>query len=816
MSVSIKILKSGLGLFFAFVALAGMAQTGNNQTASDTTVNIQVNAGKVTGQVNKNIYGDLLEHIYHSVNGGLWGEMLASRSFEPEGSHGWNLNKSDDIVSAGTRTSSLFFGDSAWTNYVMTGEVLWEPYFVGVPAPWSGGRSDIRFIFRNGTDSLAYAFHLDAASESPFKLEKITTTKQGSKTIVLKSVASSAKELTKPRLWHRFKIICKGAAIAIFIDDREVLTYLDGQTPLLNGKVGLLLTKTTAKFKNLKVIALDGKILWAGLPDEVKPNPVAPDWLSYGKGIFELSKATVINGAYAQKITVNGGIAGVQQTVFNLKAGENYNGSVWCRGDKGLKFFACFMNEGKMLAKVDLGFSESQWKKYNFKLTPSASSPKAELVLGVEGAGSAWFDQASLVPESAEKIGGFRPDLYNALNELQPTHLRWPGGSYASGYHWKWGIGLQEGRTRLPKASWDDFDQNSFGTDQFLQLCKKLGSEPVIVIRIGYDQPDAERPRLIKEAQEWLEYCNGSVNTTWGKIRAQNGHPQPYHVKYWEIDNEMWEMGVEKYGKLLREFVPALKKIDPSIKIIACGDFTEKGENRDSILFNTSATYFDYISLHHYESPARYQQGPVTMAKKYKAEEKLIAASANPAIKLYISEWNASETDWRTGLYAGGILNVFEKDTHIAMAAAALLLRRTDASGWNNAFINFDNANWFPAPNYVVTKLYREHYAPSLLELNGNTGQLNIVATSAADGSKIIVKTVNPSNTAIKVNLDISNFKPSDNAVLYLLAPGSLKARNTMEQPGAIAPVRMPIKNNGNGYTYVLPGLSVGVLEVNK
>ncbi|HEX8461196.1 MAG TPA: alpha-L-arabinofuranosidase C-terminal domain-containing protein, partial [Segetibacter sp.] len=494
---------------------------------------------------------------------------------------------------------------------------------------------------------------------------------------------------------------------------------------------------------------------------------------------------------------------------------ETYKGSIWARGDGRAKLAVKLLQGDTLLAEQTLGVPSTKWNEYFFSLKPTASTVAGKIAFIVSG-GTMQIDQASMMSEASIKNGGYRPDLYKAVADIQPTSLRWPGGSFASGYNWKWGIGTQAERIRIPKSSWDDFEQNAFGTDEFMALCKRINSEPVFVINIGYNKSDNDRPALIKEAQEWVEYCNGPATSTWGKVRAKNGHPLPYNVKYWEIDNEMWELGVEKYDELLRMFVPALKKVDPTIKIIACGDFTVNGKNTDSLLFFHSGKYFDYISLHHYEGANGFATGPVNSAKKYAGVARMIAACPNPAIKMYISEWNASETDWRTGLYAGGILNAFEKEPAIAMGAAALFLRRTDASGWNNSFVNFDNTGWFGAPNYVVTKFYYDHFAPYRLALTGDAKQLNVVATQSADRQKIFIKAVNPINEATTVRVSINGITPGWKPVLELVAPGSLQATNTLSEPDNVHVMQSAVVFKDNIVEFVLPALSVGILSMSK
>lgn len=804
-------MKNALEMFVALCFLSA----GKVCAQSPVTVSLSVNANKVIGHIDKKIYGQLLEHIYHSINGGLWGEMIDARSFEATASRGWYWEK-DTLVSTGTRTSALLIGDSTWKDYEMIIDVRWSPYFVGVQAPWSGGQSDIRFVFRGKPDAAAYAFHFDGNAKTPFTLERnVADNGKFIWQVIQTANAAPAISLDYTK-WHTVKIKCEGSNFSMYWDRQLVSGFRDTGSVIENGGAALVVTKTIGRFKNLSVKASDGTLLLDGFPAAVSTPSIAPGWTQFSNGKFELTQQNTKNRYYAQKISsANSSDAGVAQGNLNIQKNETYKGSIWARGDGKAKLSVKLMQSDTILAQQTLGVPSNNWKEFFFTLTPTSSTVSGKIAFTVLE-GTICIDQASMMSKASIRNGGYRSDLYKAVADLKPTSLRYPGGSFASGYNWKWGIGKQVERIRIPKQSWDDYEQNAFGTDEFMALCKRLNSEAVLVIRIGYDQPESERLKLIKEAQEWVEYCNGDATTTWGKVRAKNGHLEPYNVKYWEIDNEMWELGVEKYDELLRLFVPALKKIDPSIKIIACGDFTVNGKNTDSLLFFHSGKYFDYISLHHYESLGNYATGPIKSAQKYADVARMIAACPNPNIKLYISEWNASELDWRTGLYAGGILNVFEKEPAITMAAAALFLRRTDATGWNNAFINFNNNSWFAAPNYVVTKFYYDHFAPNRLALSGDTKGLNVVATSSSDKQKIFIKAVNPTNEAATVQVTVAGIDSSLKPVFELIAPGLLQAKNAMTEPGNVHVVQSTAEVKGNVVEFVLPALSVGIVSISS
>jgi alpha-N-arabinofuranosidase len=294
-------------------------------------------------------------------------------------------------------------------------------------------------------------------------------------------------------------------------------------------------------------------------------------------------------------------------------------------------------------------------------------------------------------------------------------------------------------------------------------------------------------------------------------VRAANGHPAPYNVKYWEIDNEI-EIPVDEYIAALKKFVPAMKKIDPSIKIIACGSWRGDGLRWDRPLVNGAGELFDYISFHQYDNPNLYADGPGRLENYFRQLGDVIAQSPNKNIKIFDSEWNAQSTDWRTGLYAGGILNVFERCGDVVeMAAPALFLRHNSATAWDNAFINFDNKSWYPAPNYVVMKLWRDHYAPTRIGLEGDAKGMNVIATKSEDGKTLYFKAVNPTNEARNVTLNIGDGKTS--AALKLVT-ARLNDRNTLENPNAITPKDGAAKLEGKAVKFELPAYSAGVVVV--
>jgi alpha-L-arabinofuranosidase len=195
---------------------------------------------------------------------------------------------------------------------------------------------------------------------------------------------------------------------------------------------------------------------------------------------------------------------------------------------------------------------------------------------------------------------GFRRDVIDATKNLGVSILRWPGGNFASGYHWMDGIGPKENRPRRKDLAWGDSEPNIVGTDEFMKFAQAASVEPYICVNLGTGTWD--------EARNWVEYCNAKTGFYFSDLRARNGHPEPYHVKYWGLGNEIdgpWQMGhrdAEEYGKFALEAAKLMKWSDDSIKLVASGS---SNYGSDWIQWNKTVLtilrdHVDYISLHHY------------------------------------------------------------------------------------------------------------------------------------------------------------------------------------------------------------------------
>jgi len=268
------------------------------------------------------------------------------------------------------------------------------------------------------------------------------------------------------------------------------------------------------------------------------------------------------------------------------------------------------------------------------------------------------------------------------------------------------------------------------------------------------------------------------------------------------------------------EFAPAMRakaqELGTPIKLLACGG-NRFDMNWNRRIIDACAPLIDYISIHNYEDPQNFDSGVKRYEDLLVELAKYIEGCANPDLEIYNSEWNAQSTDWRTGLYAGGLLNAYERQgAKFTLGGPALFLRHTSAGAWDNAFINFDHTGWFPAPNYVVMKLWWDNFAPKFLPVEGDQKGCNIVATRSDDDDTIVIKAVNPLERSVNVGVSLDGrFRVTESA-MQLVAPGSLQARNTLAAPDVVHVESAPVEIDRRQVRFELPAQSTAVVRLNR
>jgi len=239
---------------------------------------------------------------------------------------------------------------------------------------------------------------------------------------------------------------------------------------------------------------------------------------------------------------------------------------------------------------------------------------------------------------------GFRKDVIEAMKEIKVPIVRWPGGCFVSTYHWAEGIGPE--RTPVFDKSWQVEDPNTFGTDEYIHWCRKVGCEPYICTNAGTGTP--------KEMSDWVEYCNLTVGR-WGRLRAEYGHPEPYNVKYWSIGNEnygSWELGaktVEEWGPLVRESAKLMRAVTRDAVLFAAANNSREW---NLPLLKNAGYLLDYISIHGYWDFLVHKNVPSSfiqcMMKTYEPEKQILqtidlleeSGFGGGQVKIAFDEWN--------------------------------------------------------------------------------------------------------------------------------------------------------------------------------
>ena len=205
-------------------------------------------------------------------------------------------------------------------------------------------------------------------------------------------------------------------------------------------------------------------------------------------------------------------------------------------------------------------------------------------------------------PESAHaNPDGFRMDVLEAMKPMQYTAMRYPGGNFASGYHWMDGIGPKDQRPTVRELAWQSLESNQFGTDEFIKLSRMMDWIPMMTVNLGTGTPE--------EARNWVEYCNSPTGSQFSNMRAANGSSDPYDLKLWCLGNEMdgpWQLGhvpADQYAIRAQQAAKMMKDVDPTLELVACGSCAPDLPTYidwDRTVLEYIGDYADYISLHRY------------------------------------------------------------------------------------------------------------------------------------------------------------------------------------------------------------------------
>ncbi|MBI2116236.1 MAG: alpha-N-arabinofuranosidase [candidate division NC10 bacterium] len=460
------------------------------------------------------------------------------------------------------------------------------------------------------------------------------------------------------------------------------------------------------------------------------------------------------------------------------------------------------------------------------------------------------FEEGS--PLSDEK--GFRRDVLEAVRRLRVPILRWPGGNFVSGYHWLDGVRPRENRPRRMELAWFAEESNRFGTDEFIQYCRAIETEPYVCVNMGSGTMD--------EAQAWVEYANGTGNTHWANLRRKNGYPEPHRVTYWGLGNEMyggWQIGAleaQEYVKKARAFAMVMKRSDPRIVLVSCG---QNGWNPwDEIVLEGLASVVDYHSIHLYTGHSDYH---VNVFQPHQAEravricERVIERArynqrVTHPIHIAFDEWNVW---YRTRSHEDRVAGIEERYTLAdALAVATYLnifirycriVRIANLAQLVNAIapIFTNRQGLFLQTIYHPLRLYAEHTRGIALDVHVDcdTHELSPAQEEGGFGRRFHVADLGPFKlldavatcdaTGRQVTLAVVN-RDRDRehrATIQLVGGGARSgvdvaevngagpdAMNSFEHPEAVGVREQRMNLGGSTFEYVFPAHSITLLRL--
>jgi alpha-N-arabinofuranosidase len=398
-----------------------------------------------------------------------------------------------------------------------------------------------------------------------------------------------------------------------------------------------------------------------------KWRPVGPD------EVVTMDKEQPFVGDQSPNIKLDASTPhGIKQAGFSLVKDKAYAGRIWLKGAPGAKITVSLIwgDGAGNNQTVTIPALTAEYKKFPLSFTSKADTASAALEITGTGSGNFHVGAVSLMP--ADNIQGFRPDTIALLRAMHNGMWRLPGGNFLSDWMWYDAIGDLDKRPPMFDHAWNAMQVNDVGMDEFMTLCKLIDVDPYVTVNGGFGDSHS--------AAEEVEYLNGSVNTRLGALRAKNGHPEPYHIKYWNIGNEPWgtfQMGYTplNYWVLKNdEFAKAMLKADPSIVLIGSGKMLEpmmlRGEERAKYVDNLEGAYGDEIdwtggmmkhslgtfqgmAQHWYEGPGRHfdiQKAKALPATATTGEAAVAVAPTNSAMVMY------EPTTLEYARYAGDII----------------------------------------------------------------------------------------------------------------------------------------------------------------
>ncbi len=550
-------------------------------------------------------------------------------------------------------------------------------------------------------------------------------------------------------------------------------------------------------------------------------------------------------------------------TVYNdgymgvpTKAGESYNFFMWVRSVDYVGDFEISVVDDNGISLTTVVAPDKSdtvnngWTKYTATIVCNETK-NGKFKLLLTGIGNIDLDFISLMPTDTWKgtdaskwpLGGLRKDLVQALYDLKPKFVRFPGGcivegnGFANRYQWKNTIGPLEQRKEQYnlwyERSGDDPYWQSYGIGyhEYLQMCEDIGAEPLPIVNCSLScqfrcteiyYPDTEEfKREVQDAIDLIEYCNGGVDTVWGEKRAANGHPEPFNLKFLGIGNENWpdlEKGID-FWKNFEAFYKAFNSVHPEITVISTAGAFSSGDAFNEAWERANKDYSEtYVDEHFYMHPdwfltqtGRYDNYDRNGAKVFAGEY-----AAHHEQDTALDRDGKPNTLFAAVAEAAFLTGVERNADVVAMASYAPLFAKDKQAQWSPNLIWFDNYNVCYTPNYYVQHMFSTNYGNETLDLTGSEYEDNKLyllssATRCSETGEIYLKLVNHEDYSKDICIELDGNISSVTQIQ--LSDTDKMIQNSLISPDNIKPVVVDICPS-KLKSYTVPAYSVTVLKI--
>ncbi len=525
---------------------------------------------------------------------------------------------------------------------------------------------------------------------------------------------------------------------------------------------------------------------------------------------YALDTENPFNGKRSLKIAIEAprARAGISQDGFYLREGVSYRLRLHLRGEGNVAVRACLHGGGGLAAEAaELGRAGAEWRPAEARLRARRTFENATLTIDFEGPGALWIDRVYLIGDDAV-LGLWRPDVVAAVRELRPGIIRF-GGSAMMHYEWTQFTGPWDVRAPLPMPYWGGIEENFAGVEEFVRLCREVGAEPLMCVRWTGKKP--------ADAAAQVEYFNGGAETTWGSLRARNGHPEPYRVKYWQVGNEV---GGPAYEASLCGFCEAMRAVDPSIALLS-------SYPSDDILAAAGGG-LDYLCPHHYGCA-----NLAAMDADFDALERRIRAFGGARrVRVAVTEWNTTAGDWglaRNSLQTLGNALLCARYHHLLHRradAAEIAVRSNLIDSFCSGCIATGPGWLYTTPVYDAQWLYARGAGsyPLRIECAGGAAlppllmEPDLSALLSADGKLLRLYAVNSTGEAIEVRCALAGLGAALGAARFVLHDaergGSPEVGNARDMPDRVRTVREDAAARGGEIVLPCEPFSLTLIEV--